>query len=848
MSDIDSIPLWAHKLLQNLSDENIRLQQKLDELKNSTATKILEFKKLKETQEKEQNDYLQKERDRVNKIIKEKIDQVTLVSLNYNKAFESRMQEINSLENLRHESYKIKLNTIQKIEKLERELNSLKKNDEEFIETPNSKIEIEEEKNSDLEWEDEVALPFLFPSKPVLKWTLPTTDTEKGLDSNNITYKKASQSEVMLLVRNEKKEAFLEIILHPSQFVLKSLINYLIEEDIDSEYTTEMSTKLEITNSIQNLMSFYGQELDFIKHLLVSEIKKASKFSEILSPNSITSQSICNYSTKIGSSYLKDVIKYHILKIIKQNKVYEFRQQKISKTESVETNVKTIKSLIFEFLTIICDSINKLPVQIIEICNFIQNEIIKKFPNQSIVSTILFPLFISFTIENPVESNIGISEVNNKIQELLKLIGRTLSNTANNTPFFEEDLLQFNDFISNHFGILKKFLIQISKTPLRDVWVNLPSLSLDEYTNQLYTNTKKLSLLNFEKISKTINSLDNETIYISEINYTDHDRLKIIVNFLLLQNQQKIQKENIFVQDLFDFLFDEKEILIDSIGMITTLKGLNINQISIDLINTNLFLDPSAKKAILLVKSLLRKEFSGLKNTGESFKFLSGFNVSIYTEFCNIIAKDFIEEIMPNLLNKKGKYPKLDKKGVLHLTNFIDVIIHAIPKLPNEIWEISNFLFRQPHDFGPMLFISNFVCNALNKIYNTSQIAENKKEKLLQKLKNIKLFLSHVAHGTSLTKTEVKNCSDINPLIQESHISLIKAMEKWVNYKSNESDHSDENNQKNYSFSWEVIRPALWRIFNIINNQELFEIILTKKNTLKIGYTMGELFFASLTS
>ncbi|EGC37443.1 hypothetical protein DICPUDRAFT_53972 [Dictyostelium purpureum] len=270
-----------------------------------------------------------------------------------------------------------------------------------------------------------------------------------------------------------------------------------------------------ILEDLVRILDAHKQTLPIIKLGITKEVQSTSSASTLFRGNSTATKLMTAFTRMTGRPYLVSTLKPVVDKLLKDPSGYELDPEKTANTEG---NVQRLAQICQEFLESIYNSIDQCPLPFREMANHLQNEVVKIFPESKHTSVggFIFLRFFCPCILSP--DTCGVSDsasLTMEARRALILVSKTLQNVANGVVFGSKEtyMKDMNSFLENNMDSCKVFLDKISEMPANSDYQPLSSIS--EVKNNQLPSIHKLLIKNLEKIFKTLNQYQQQSVTFS---------------------------------------------------------------------------------------------------------------------------------------------------------------------------------------------------------------------------------------------------------------------------------------------------------------------------------------------
>ncbi|KAI9007285.1 hypothetical protein BC832DRAFT_554878 [Gaertneriomyces semiglobifer] len=213
------------------------------------------------------------------------------------------------------------------------------------------------------------------------------------------------------------------------------------------------------------LMEAEGRTLEFLCAILTAEIDDTADPNDLFRANSMASKTLDVYMRYLGGPYLKSALGDIIKTIVVKKVACELDPTRVEKADELERNRRTLLDWNQRIMNAIYDTRFALPSQWRPIFAHIQQEVMRKFPNDSsvrytAVSGFIFLRFFAPAILGPKLFDLVDVYVDAKTTRTLTLLAKTTQNLANLVPFGEKEpyMQDMNAFIIANSDRVMKYI------------------------------------------------------------------------------------------------------------------------------------------------------------------------------------------------------------------------------------------------------------------------------------------------------------------------------------------------------------------------------------------------------
>jgi len=227
----------------------------------------------------------------------------------------------------------------------------------------------------------------------------------------------------------------------------------------------------------------------YIKSIIQSEIENTPNPNIIFRGNTVGTKSVDSYMRLVGLPYLSTVLGPIIQEIFQGKKSCELDTQRISggsKEKTAEKNLANLLGYCKRIFEAIACSFNRCPAAFRNVFEYIQEVVVKKFPEDEVIrytapGGFIFLRFFCPALLGPKLFNLANDHPPENVARDLTLIAKTIQNLANLVPFGQKEpyMEGVNHFISEYTPQMKQFL---------DTLCSPPKEAIDEISSKISLN------------------------------------------------------------------------------------------------------------------------------------------------------------------------------------------------------------------------------------------------------------------------------------------------------------------------------------------------------------------------
>ncbi|KAL6060996.1 Neurofibromin 1, variant 2 [Balamuthia mandrillaris] len=234
-----------------------------------------------------------------------------------------------------------------------------------------------------------------------------------------------------------RRQLITELLLEPSLRTVRAVCD-----------SVDVNSQKDLTKALINLFSHNGTVLTLLKGIMYEEIQNTLDLSTLFRANSIAAKMLGHYIRMVGVPYITKMLSPLLEEIYNEDKSLEidsFRNEQLTETE-VRENTEELGKICTKFLDRVDSVLEECPYQFRVICNFLHEEVKKKFPDIAwpvAVGNFFYLRFICPAIVAPETMSPELVQYTTKknTKRTLVLVSKTLQNVANGTKFFKEPFM-----------------------------------------------------------------------------------------------------------------------------------------------------------------------------------------------------------------------------------------------------------------------------------------------------------------------------------------------------------------------------------------------------------------------
>eukprot|EP01132_Coremiostelium_polycephalum_P009133 gene9133-11190_t len=288
-----------------------------------------------------------------------------------------------------------------------------------------------------------------------------------------------------------------EILASPSLQVVQCVVSPI----------TTVEEQGRTIESISRIFESFNKIRPIIHTGIEAEVASTANSSTLFRSNTTATKLMTAFTKWKGMPYLQKHITPLVKEIIENPYGYEVDPSKINEgSEELMTNMMNLIQVSEKFTDAIIDSLNSLPVSLREISKYLQQEVVKKFPDNkhSSVGGFIFLRFLCPAIIAPQTSGLVDEQPGPEATRALVLIGKVLQNLANGIEFGQKEsfMIPVNRFIIGNLDRLYAYFDRLTDVP--DYKGDYISSSSKEEVQKDIRNIHLLIVKNLSKIVKQL--------------------------------------------------------------------------------------------------------------------------------------------------------------------------------------------------------------------------------------------------------------------------------------------------------------------------------------------------------
>ncbi|GAM20383.1 hypothetical protein SAMD00019534_035580 [Acytostelium subglobosum LB1] len=262
-----------------------------------------------------------------------------------------------------------------------------------------------------------------------------------------------------------------------------------------------------IIDSISRIFDSFNKIRPIIQTGIEVEVAATANSSTLFRSNTTATKLMTAFTKMKGMSYLTKVITPLVKEVIANPNGYEVDPSKINEgSEELMTNMMSLIHMSEKFTDNIIDSLHQLPVSLREISKYLQQEVVKKFPDNkhSSVGGFIFLRFLCPAIIAPFTAGLVDEAPGPEASRALVLIGKVLQNLANGIEFGQKEsfMLPVNRFIIGNLTRLYEYFDKLTDVP--DYRADYVPLSSQDEVQKDIRNTHIVIVKNLPKVIKQL--------------------------------------------------------------------------------------------------------------------------------------------------------------------------------------------------------------------------------------------------------------------------------------------------------------------------------------------------------
>ncbi|KAI0230569.1 Ras GTPase activating protein ira2 [Massospora cicadina] len=256
----------------------------------------------------------------------------------------------------------------------------------------------------------------------------------------------------------DRFQKVLDILSEPDLHMLMTLCDVCPVHHVDDLGTVLLS-----------VLDSLGITIPVLKALIEKEIHKTDSSPELFRRNSMASRLLALFAKSYGAEYQRYVLQPILIDMMENPRPYEVDPSKIGKGASAEANLQNLKQMSQAFLDSIINSGSRIPPAVREICSYLSQVVVVKFPEAKLTSVggLMFLRFFCPTIVAPDINGLVKLITDKDLRRGLLLITKVIQNLANNVFFGAKEafMISLNDVLTEYIPKVSNYLAEIS-TPL----------------------------------------------------------------------------------------------------------------------------------------------------------------------------------------------------------------------------------------------------------------------------------------------------------------------------------------------------------------------------------------------
>ncbi len=187
-------------------------------------------------------------------------------------------------------------------------------------------------------------------------------------------------------------------------------------------------------------MDSKGKTIDFLKILILEELKVTNQTQTLFRSNSYATKNIDIYMKRHGKVFMKKVMESMLVYIRNPGINCELDPERLANTDTLETNIENLERCCGLFLGDLLKNIHLIPLGMRDLFTFIRSNVADKFSSTrktayTSIGCFLFLRFFGPAIVSP--NNYGLIEgnINLQMRRNLILVSKTIQNLSNFVKF-----------------------------------------------------------------------------------------------------------------------------------------------------------------------------------------------------------------------------------------------------------------------------------------------------------------------------------------------------------------------------------------------------------------------------
>eukprot|EP00002_Diphylleia_rotans_P025133 TRINITY_DN4977_c0_g1_i1.p1 TRINITY_DN4977_c0_g1~~TRINITY_DN4977_c0_g1_i1.p1 ORF type:complete len:729 (-),score=121.13 TRINITY_DN4977_c0_g1_i1:921-3107(-) len=295
--------------------------------------------------------------------------------------------------------------------------------------------------------------------------------------------------------------------------------------------TVPITEAEDIAKSLVRVFQSCGDTLRLLKFSIKREVAATESANTLFRSNSMSSKLLSHFSRMAGTQYLCHVLKPHLQIIYSKNIGIEIDPHKLKDKISIrDAQVKQLRTWCQAVFDSIIQSVGESPQSFRIICNHLQSEVGKRFPEKRVISvgSFIFLRYFCPAIVAPHAFGLMKKSPSEDVQRTLILISKVLQNLANCTDFGgkEEWMAPMNIFIQENQTRLHVYCNTMA-APVIDIQV----VSDNQYpiTKPVYEESMDRLVLSISKYREALSQKLERKKVTATISYKTLDRLQFSI-------------------------------------------------------------------------------------------------------------------------------------------------------------------------------------------------------------------------------------------------------------------------------------------------------------------------------